>query len=58
MSRDEASLPAIDANSAEVLRARALRVRQFAWYFPNEAKNFLEFAAELEARADALGPRR
>ena len=54
MPRYEASLPAIDDNSAEALRARALRVRQFAWDFPNEAANLLAFAAELEAGADAL----
>ena len=52
--RDEACLLTVDANSAEAFRARALRVYQFAWNFPNEAATFLEFAAELEARADAL----
>ena len=53
MPRNEACLPAIDDNSAD-LRARALRVYQFARDFPNEAANLLAFAAELEARADAL----
>jgi hypothetical protein len=53
----EACLPAIDANSAEALRARALRVYQYAWSFPDDTANFLEFAAELEARADAVSGR-
>jgi hypothetical protein len=31
MARDDASLPALDANSADTLRASALRAYQFAW---------------------------
>ena len=54
MPCDEVGLPANDDNSAEALRVRALRAYQFAWNFPNEAATVLEYAAELEARADAL----
>ena len=49
MLRNEACLPAIDANSAEAIGAMTLRVHQL-WNFLKEASKLLEFAAEFEAK--------